>query len=382
VGPRRTRRTRWNAPTVTGRRILSGRFLQRLVAAAGLAATAFVFAAPAPAAGRAVPIRSGVVDNTRVTLDTWGRPLDAHDGDLVDAGRSWYLYGTAYGCGYRYDYESPYCGVQAYRSRDLVRWTRIGPMFDHAAPSWQDACTRPRSGCFRPHVVRRPSDGRWVMWVNVHHEEGYRTLVADSPAGPFVPSAVMPSLAVDRADGGLVHGDFDITVDSDGTGWIVYTDIDRGDNAHRLVVERLSSDLLTGTGEYTAVEAAGAMVEAPALFESPVGGWQLVYEPARPYGVVSSMILDAPYPLGPWTNARELQSDSCSGQPAFVATSPRGVVYGSDRWVQPATGRNTGVVANQTSATTYLGRLTFNAVNPATGAAAIDYHHCQASWRP
>jgi hypothetical protein len=343
-----------------------------------------------------------VVDNTRVMTDVYGQRLDAHDGDLVQGpDGSIFFFGTAYGCGFRLNEPSPYCGVRVYRTRDLVTWTPAGGAggqfaFDHLGPEWQGVCAPPASfGCFNPHVVRR-ADGKYVMWINVDGvgrgsstSASYRVLVADAPDKPFVPVPTPPRLAVDPGDGWLEHGAADITVDPWGVGWISYTvireDPPAGEASHVAVVERLDSTLTTGTGQYVVVTAANrgtTPVEMPSLFRAPNGTWHLTSsDPAVPYGVSATSVLDAPHPLGPWTNPRTLQGDSCSGQHAGVAQLGTVRVLITDRWVQPATGPNTGVVPNQAKSNPYFGLLTFTATDPVTGrSGVIDAHRCQATW--
>lgn len=331
------------------------------------------------------PVRHGVrVDNTRIPVDVRGRRLDAHDGDLIRASDGHvYLYGTAYGCGFRLNQPGPYCGVRVYRSRDLATWEPAGAIsgthaFDHHADDWQELCTAPRFGCFRPHVVRRPSDGRHIMWINTHvgpgtGAAGYRVLVSDDPQGPFVDSGVTPRLAVDAGDGGLEHGDMDVTVDpATGVGYVVYTAIDFARSpSHTLVVEELDLSFTTGTGRYTQVAAAGGPVESPSLFQGPVGTWHIAYsDPAAPYGVVGTSVVDAPAPLGPWSGARSLSADSCGGQPAAVVDLGGEWVFMVDRWVQSPS----GLVANQTEANTYWGRLAF------APDGGVRPHECRGTW--
>lgn len=337
------------------------------------------------AAGTSSTAAIAPVDNTAVVYDVYGQRLDAHDGDLLQApdGTIW-LYGTAYGCGFQLGTRSPYCGVRVYTTTDLRTWTPAGAVggqyaFDHLADDWQAACTAPSFGCFRPHVVRRPADGRYVMWLNVAGQQGYRVLVSDTPAGPFVDTGATPALAVQPVSG-LRYGDEDVTIAPDGRGYVTYTAIDPATNAHTLVIEQLDATLTTGTGRHVVVDTGTdpQMLEAPALFYGPTDVWYLAYsDPARPYGVTGSGILNGPSgtpdPIGAYTWPRTLTVDSCSGQPTGVwpITGPSGAttfVYGSDRWVPGA--------ANQATANDYYGALTFTA----NGGTAIDAYTCQAGW--
>ncbi|GGC07437.1 family 43 glycosylhydrolase [Cellulomonas carbonis] len=331
------------------------------------------------------PAPTGPVDNTVVRTDSLGMRLDAHDGDLLQApDGTTYLYGTSYGCGFTLGKPSPYCGVRVYSTTDLSTFVPAGAVgglyaFDHLAGPWQALCAPTRSyGCYRPHVVQRPADGRYVMWVNTHHDAGYKVLVAEHPAGPFVDTGLAPELAIVPPPGGLRYGDHDLTVDPvTGHLYVTYTVIWANDNTHQLVVERLDPSGTTGTGEFVQLAAmapARELVEAPALFRAPTGTWHMVFsDPARPYRTTGSGIMDAPGPLGPWTNRRTLSADSCGGQPAGVwpvrtSTGRTAYVYGSDRWDEGK--------GNQAAAENYYGELTFTA----RGGTSIDAHRCQSTW--
>lgn len=322
------------------------------------------------------------IDNTTITYDTTGQRIDAHDGDLLQStDGTIYMYGTSYACGFTLNTPSPYCGVKIYASTDLSSWTPVGSYdnkfaFDPNTVGWQNVCAPPTNfGCFRPHVVKRPSDGKYVMWINTGGTNGYKILVSDYPIGPFVDTEIVPNLGVKPPIEGknLRYGDEDITVSSDGTGYLSYTVI-WPNNKHDIIIERLDSTLTTGTGFY--VFLGHAMVESPALFQSPTGMWQVVYsDPAKPYSPTNTSIMDATNPMGSWSNPRNLVGgNSCSGQPSGVWPIFIGKhtiwVYGSDRW-SPGLG-------NQTNSNNYLGSLAFNANN----GTAIDFLNCQSFWTP
>jgi hypothetical protein len=291
-----------------------------------LVATAFVVSGcadrpPAASMGRALP-------------RSLGPPpvIDAHDGSVVqDAGTFW-VFGTAYDCGFGLrQVGTRWCGIKAYSSTDLVHWTGRGYAI---APDdlWQQRCAPPRFGCFRPHVARSPATGEWVLWVNTYDSlTGYRVLVAPTPAGPWR-ETVAPALAV-GGHGNLTRGDQDVFVDSAGRGWLAYTLIEAGVPTD-IVVERLNPELTSGTGE--AVALGLGVVEAPSLFERD-GRFFLIYsDPACPYCPAGTGLGSAPSPLGPWTLASTLSARSCEGQPAEVsqlrlAGGPVWL-YVSDRW--------------------------------------------------
>lgn len=286
--------------------------------------------------------------------------LEAHDGMIVQAGDQYILYGTSYGCGYALGQPgTPWCGVRAYASKDLVSWHDEGLMFDPA--SWQERCAPSATsfGCFRPHVQRR-ADGVWVMWLNVadNANAGYAVFTAPSPLGPWKEEPDRPRLAV-HLGGLLPYGDHDIRVDANGVGWVAYTVIDSDTSLHELVVEKLTPSLTTGTGEF--VRLGLSAVEAPALTERN-GTWYLAYsDPMCAYcGGTGTSYQTAPSPLGPWTLRGAITTTSCNGQPAAI--NPLTIdgkptwLYQSDVWHQLRPGVFN---PNQTQALTHLEPLRF-----------------------
>ncbi|MEU4250243.1 family 43 glycosylhydrolase [Amycolatopsis sp. NPDC026612] len=272
--------------------------------------------------------------NQVVRFDTEGNAVDAHDGEIALFGGTYYLYGTSYDCGFAWQATtSPFCGFKVYTSPDLVHWTDRGRLFD-ATGVWQKRCNGATYGCFRPHVGYDAHSRKYVLWVNVYDNSvGFRVLTSPNPAGPFT-EAPVPALAVnnDAPAGGVNNGDHDLFVDSDGTGYLAYTDWrSNGD----IVVERLSATYLTGTGQYTRL--GQIRTEAPALFERG-GVYYLTYsDPNCGYcpGTGTSY-RTAPSPLGPWSAPVKISENSCGGQPAFVSTIPTTsgttYLYAGDLW--------------------------------------------------
>jgi hypothetical protein len=92
-------------------------------------------------------------------------------------------------------------------------------------------------------------------------------------------------------------GDFDLLVDADGAGFVIYT------CGHVMGVEALAPDFLAGSGAATLFPPY--FVEAPVLFRRgatyySIFGWCCCF--CRQGS--GSMVHTAPHPLGPWTLAR------------------------------------------------------------------------------
>ena len=312
--------------------------------------------------------------------DDEGHPIDAHDGQIQRFGDRYYLYGTRYGCGFRWnDKKSPFCGFVSYSSADLMHWHAEGPLFDASSPYWQKRCDGSTYGCFRPHVVFNARTQRYVLWINSYDVSvGYHVFTATTPTGPFV-EAPLPTLAINREQPpGLNHGDHDVFVDLDGTAYLAYTDWRRkGD----IVVEQLDDSYLSGTGRY--VRLGLKATEAPSIFRRGSTYYLTFSDPNCGYCTTGTSYLRAATPLGPWrgkpvrgeteTQHRGLpiSDTSCGGQPANVAMlpAPNGPIYlyQSDRWDNGN--------PSETNATHYWEPLRFDgrgSIEPLTCAPAFD----------
>ena len=269
-------------------------------------------------------------------FSTLGEAIDAHDGEIAEFNGVYYLYGTSYGCGFQWGRkDAPFCGFKVYSSTDMVHWTDKGFLFDAKTPVWQSRCNGNTYGCFRPHVIFNKKTGLYVLWINVYDNvSGFRVFTSKSPLGPFAEVAE-PKLAVnaDAPVAGLNNGDHDTFVDQDGTGYLAFTD---WRTKGTIVIEKLSDDYLTGTGECVKSITPGS-TEAPSLFLRK-GIYYLTYsDPNCGYcSGTGTSYRTAKSPLGPWSEGTHISNNSCGGQPSFVSpialSSGTIFLYGSDLW--------------------------------------------------
>ncbi|MBB5874329.1 hypothetical protein F4553_007763 [Allocatelliglobosispora scoriae] len=335
-----------------------------------LAATfgAFAVQVPASAAYTTTVTNFNTAGQQVIRFDTGGNAVDAHDGEIAVFNGVYYLYGTSYDCGFRWQGPgAAFCGFKSYSSPDLVHWTDEGPLFDAVTPTWQTRCNGATYGCYRPHVVRNASTGLYVLWVNTYdNSNGFHVFTGTAPTGPFTEAAV-PTLAVNNAApvGGVNNGDHDVFVDDDGTAYLVYTDWRTGGD---LVIERLNAAYLSGTGSYTRLNQGST--EAPAMFRRDGSYYVLFSDPNCGYCTTGTSYRRASSPLGTWSAKTLLTPNSCGGQPAFVTAMPvtggTSYLYGSDLWNNAA--------PNEALANFYWGPLTF------AGDGSINPIACQNSF--
>ena len=305
-------------------------------------------------------------DGKQVTrFSTVGDAIDAHDGEIALFNGVYYLYGTSYDCGFEWgNKNAPFCGFKSYSSTDMVNWTDRGFLFDAQTQVWQTRCNGNTYGCFRPHVIFNEKTDLYVLWINVYDNvSGYRVFTGKSPVGPFTEVAE-PKLAVNSnaPAAGLNNGDHDTFVDDDGTAYLAYTD---WRTQGSIIIEKLSADYLTGTGEVSKNITTGS-TEAPGMFKRN-GIYYVVYsDPNCGYcSGTGASYKTASSPLGPWSAGKKISDNSCGGQPSFVSTIKLGsgtvFLFGSDLWNNAA--------KNEALANYYWAPLTFAAdgsINPMT----------------
>ncbi len=185
------------------------------------------------------------IDNIKPRRDVDGNIIDAHDGCLQSFDPLFYLYGTAYGTNDGYTTANHF---RVYSSPDLGQWTLAGDLFKE----------QPAGVYYRPYVVFNTKTRKYVLWYNWYPKqwEGQTGIaISDTPVGPFTIVNPNVHLSCSHPGGGSLF------VDDDGTGYYIYTAIDKG---YTVRVERLTPDYLSATGETSSV--LGAACEAPLLF--------------------------------------------------------------------------------------------------------------------
>eukprot|EP00043_Microstomoeca_roanoka_P006211 m.61088 g.61088 ORF g.61088 m.61088 type:complete len:425 (-) comp13322_c0_seq2:21-1295(-) len=211
------------------------------------------------------------ISNVYPHVDTTGEIMDAHDGTIVqwEANGPYYFYGMSYGLckepngeGCSHDGGDPNCGfrtdhnVSIFTSPNLANgsWQYVG----NALPPEN----RPTAIYYRPKVKFNPNTNLYVLWLNGvpagdFGSSFYLVATSSSPSGPFEVQTTNVSTFYPAG------GDFDILVDDDGAGYLIYTSVVMG---HNISVERLNSDFLSSTLENSGFFGE-TFVEAPNLFK-------------------------------------------------------------------------------------------------------------------
>ena len=121
----------------------------------------------------------------QVWLDTAGNRIHAHGGSILEVDGVFYWYGE------NKERTTPgsdiwHWGVRCYSSTDLYNWTDRGLI---VPPDVDDPTSplHPTMSMDRPHILRHPDTGQFVMWIKVMSPAGQRStvLVADDVLGPY-----------------------------------------------------------------------------------------------------------------------------------------------------------------------------------------------------
>lgn len=262
------------------------------------------------------PLRYGPISTP---TDVTGEATDAHTESISYFDGEYYLYGVAWGCGVIWQTPQPgFCGFATYRSRDLMNWHLVD---SYDPPAAHELCANQTHAiCGKPRVVYSPRLHRYLMWFGVGAPTGnpsYEPLLwiaqSDSPAGPWG-KIIKPRLAKAAAS------DFDITVGSDGTAYLIER-LTGQSSDNGIWVEELNSDYTGTTGRAAQVMASG---EGVGLFQH--GSHWYATESRTHCGYCSgsaTVYASAANPLGRWTVMQQpLASTSCGGEPHGVSVLP------------------------------------------------------------
>ena len=267
--------------------------------------------------------------------DNNGRHINAHGGNLLKVGKTWYWYGESRPVrGFTTE-----AGIAVYSSRDLMNWKDEG----QALTVSQEAGSPIERGCImeRPKVVYNKKTKKYVMLFHLELKgRGYEAAqvgfaVSDKPTGPFTflralrPNAgrwpmdftdadIQTALQQNPADypewwtpewrkaiakgmfthrdlqGGQMSRDMTVYIDDDGTAYHLTSSEDN----LTLHLNELTPDYLDFTGRYIRI-APGGQNEAPTLMKHK-GTYWLIASGCTGWDPNEARMFSAKSLWGPW----------------------------------------------------------------------------------
>ncbi len=309
--------------------------------------------------------------------------LDLHDGTVMKAGSTYYMYGTMYGCGFHWGQAgTPWCGFGVSTSPSLSGpWTKPVQLFSPASMNsydkltWQQTCSSGGAGCFNPRMVQRtwgPADKVNILWFNAPGDyartgaNAYYVMGCNGPAGPCGETAGPPYGSLRKPPMYKCYGNGDFSIVTRGTdpAYIVCTMADQ-----TLSIEQLDYSGTSGNGVGASNLAGLKNVESPgAYFDTASGKWIMTYSDPNcgycagdgtSYATATSL-------TGPWTAPantgysadprarRAISASSCGGQPRTAFVVDNQPYQYIDLW-----GIWNGDASNQAGASSLFASLTY-----------------------
>ena len=273
--------------------------------------------------------------------DRAARWQDCHDGNILHADGKFWNFCMAYGNCHNKGCASDDCGgrldhnISIYSSHDLTSgsWSYVADLLPYA--------TRLSGTYYRPKVVQNPSTKKWIFWVNVlpraswsapvdFSKSSYLVATADAPQGPY--DVQVQNATTKYGEG----GDFNLFVDDDGTGYIIYTALAE---KHQVSIAPLTADFLhTVPAKNTALlPGQDGCTESPSMFKRGKTYYALIAV-CSCFGVGGSdtLVYTAEQPLGPYTQHASLGNAEKSQQnnvfTVALASGETAYVFTGDRW--------------------------------------------------
>jgi hypothetical protein len=221
-------------------------------------------------------------DNTKPRLDEKGNIVDAHDGRVIQFGKTFYWYGTAYGATNGFTKANEYV---CYSSTNLHNWKYEGKLLQQ----------KPVGVYYRPHVAYNSDTKKYVLWYNWYPKlwDGqFGVAESNNPTGPF--TIINDNVKVKQQALGV--GDLGIFVDDDKKAYLSYNTISN----HKVSVELLDETYTASTMQGS--EFIAEHCEAGSMFKRN-GMYYLLTDYTCCFCTQGSgaMVFAAKNPLGPYS---------------------------------------------------------------------------------
>jgi hypothetical protein len=261
------------------------------------------------------------ITNGTEWLDTAGNPIDAHSGNIIKVGSTYYMYGEK-AINWTFD------RVNVYTSTDLKNWTLGNSILTkNSAPELAS------SKIERPKVIYNAATGKYVLWMHYENGTDYslgRVAVATSstPDGNFTYQGSFRPLNYESRD-------MTVFVDTDGSGYLITASRKNGGANDTMAIFRLTADY-TGVQSFVGWIFENGYREAPAvvkknntyyLFTSQASGW---YPNQGGYATATSM-------TGSWSAIAPFGDPAAYGSQihsiaTITGSSATTYIYMGDRW--------------------------------------------------
>lgn len=263
-------------------------------------------------------------------LDTRGNRIQAHGGSMLYENGVYYWYGEDKSHTGKKGKIWTW-GIRCYRSKDLVHWEDMGHILS-PEPEDRHSLFHPNRRMDRPHILKHPRTGQYVLWLKFCDKAHFAVLTADALPGPY--TLVKPFLQ----PYGRKCGDFDLAMDeATGTGYL-YFEADHDS----VLAARLNEDL---------TDVAGAPAVVYSGLKPPLAREGVTHfaHGGKHYLLTSGMTGYVPNPsevavaddwMGPFTvlgnpHVEDASAASFNSQAscAFRVAGTDRIVVMADRWV-------------------------------------------------
>ncbi len=254
-------------------------------------------------------------------MDTDGERVNAHGGGIIKVGDTFYMHGMSF---LSTSTDNDFVGFSMYSSRDLATWKNEGLVL----PRQASGELGPNRKGERPHIIRCPSTGEFVLYAHAASED-YQT---DKEIVYATSSTVNGQYAYKgplKNASGTIIARSDMSAYADETGAYVLTE-----SAH---VFTLASDCHSWVSDrsFSSVNGDSGGAESPTVFKAGstyywIGSYKTGWRANNNFYSTASAI------TGPWTYQGFLApvtdpADNISPERTWLSQST---------WVQPVTGCN------------------------------------------
>lgn len=262
--------------------------------------------------------------------DTDGNPIEAHGGTMYQEDGVYYWLGEDKSHTSKSGKTWTW-GIRLYSSTDLYNW-KFEKHIIEPEPQNKKSIFHPNRRLDRPHLLRNPKTGKYVLWVKYCDKNHYAVLTADQITGPY--TLVEPFLQ----PYGHESGDFDLALDTENGDAYIYFEADH----ETLLVAKLNEEFTNVQGEPSIVYD---VLKPPLTREAPAH----FMRNGKHYLITSGMTGYCPNPteiavaddwMGPFTVmgdpcVDDASSASFNSQPSHVfrVEGTDTYVMMADRWV-------------------------------------------------